>query len=200
MSNELDIISKLYESNKDILEYKACVSMVCTGGRHIEYAVSGDDNNIKPINKRILSEFETKIEEMFNKNNMHRCTINDSITIIEPLGYYDIISRNEKLWKNFPQKSNVEYTFSNLRFPLPYGKHKKSYNRNWTCSERKIIGYLQSYDHFYFSTMKPCYLCFPFMKYAYFIDENLIYFLNIRKRAITDCSDLDVESSIRIVR
>lgn len=200
MSNILNNqLKAIYEKYKGVLEYRGCVSAVKTNANTIHYAINGDDNNLKSINKKILIDFETGLKNIFSSRVLHKCMINDAITIITPMEYDKIVNSTMDMYKNYNCQSTnrVIQDFSNLVFPLKYGMYKLEYNRNWSCSERKIVGFLQSDNHFFYSTNKPCFLCFPLIKCSYYIDGGEIMFFEREKRELLYNRILHLECKIR---
>ena len=134
-------------------------------------------NGPKKVSKK--GKIEEIIKNMY-KADAHFCGWDDSVTIINPAcENYSLYTR--QIETDFFNKKQL--FSSDLVFPI--GHNPKYNNRNWTCCERKIIGYLiknhtmihnynfiNDYDVELYVTQMPCALCIPLVHYVNYLDDN----------------------------
>ncbi len=115
------------------------------------------------------------------------CDYSYAYTVIDPSK--DIYVKNEKLIQNTFNKDKKIF-LGDIIYPMKYNPIYE--NRNWTCCERKIIGYLldnhiiqngNKYVNDYildvndyildlYVTRMPCPLCIPLVAQVNYLDEN----------------------------
>ena len=108
------------------------------------------------------------------------CDYSYAYTVIDPSK--DIYVKNEKFIQNTFNKDKKIF-LGDIIYPMKYNPIYE--NRNWTCCERKIIGYLldnhiilnenkyvNDYNLDLYVTKMPCPLCIPLVAQVNYLDDN----------------------------
>ena len=162
----------------------SCIGFVKPRNSPYIFAINGISDNVP-------YDLLTDIKRVLG-NDVKQATINYSFTILGLItDYYEItgakyhkaendvyehIRKGSSFILGFPELSNLRMYY----FEKSTIKDKRV-NRNFTCVEKKLLGYL--YCYFYegcstiYVTKNPCYFCLPALRNARYIDDfdNKIY-------------------------
>lgn len=180
--NEKKVLKKLmgmfndYKFEKGFIkEDKNCLLSLSFVDGYFYYASKGNDKNLKN-NK--MAKKSIAIANDYLPKNKHLCLYSDSFTVMELLKIgeeYDITKENnlyaEIIKKGFILNNIIIAEYTNTRIAPLEGYD----NRNWTCAERKIIGYLTNNNincDMIYGTRQPCYYCIPAIKKATYISYD----------------------------
>ena len=163
-------------------------------------------NGPKKVKK--IDKIEPIIKNMYEDNNACFCGWDDSVTIINPAceNYILFTRAIETYFFNKKQLFSSDLVF-------PIGHNPKYNNRNWTCCERKIIGYLiknhtmihnynyiNDYDVELYVTQMPCALCIPLVHHVNYLDDNKNMIVDEYITKQIDYDSFEVErNNIRII-
>lgn len=173
---------KMYRHDlKELKEKKGsgCVSFARVNG-DVYFSVNGiakKQKKKKTISDTLSNMFKPKAGA---SKGPTFCDYSYAYTVIDPSK--DIYVKNEKFIQNTFNKDK-EIFLGDIIYPMKYNPIYE--NRNWTCCERKIIGYLldnhiilneNKYVNDYildlYVTMMPCPLCIPLVAQVNYLDDN----------------------------
>lgn len=175
------------------IKKKGCVAFVKMESATY-YAVNGPEEGLAGE-----TNISKALESMHETNVIIRCVFDDSYTVINPkmFGHYVVFKKNVDKMLNSLDTTR-EISIEDIIIPM---KHNDNYdNSNWTCCERKIIGYLRDngiikYFHSnteLYITKRPCLLCIPLVRKAYYLDDNLNIKFDEYKQQMVDINTMKI--------
>lgn len=150
-----------------------------------------------------VTNISKALESMYKTTKQIRCESNDSYTIIDPSKYYNYVYTNVAQTKRHTLDKLGTLEIIDI---IPPMKYSSSYiNGNWTCCERKILGYLYNnkkinsmYDPMeLFVTKRPCLLCVSLVSKAYYLDDGLYMKTDLYKHKIVGTNRMIIDRKFK---
>lgn len=169
----------------------SCLSIWNSNWYVLYYAFNGNPK------KEMKYDKNKYIKSMYNKSK--QVFYSDSYVKYEPI--YDY---KDDINPTFIKLDSFSFDLSSVGIYKPWALYKPDnplyqspmYNRNWSCAEKKILGFLsENYNvknPTIYTTKYPCKLCLPELRNFVLVDyeNNTI----VKGRAITKCGEVCVRN------